>query len=337
MPVTDRLTLDAFHIAQSALERLWQLDDPEYERLRALQNLALHTLVTSQASWLQLRDTFNVNDWVPVLAALGFDHGNLEAFIMLANQGPAGRVEANRLLNWFCRGSAGAHPSLDKATEYYQKCIVNARRWVDVPPRQHSDWHSWMPGHTLGPYWAPLVHYIPSWAGEAAFACHPVMPQGPPVEPGGGASAAAPGGPSAAATPGTAEHPSCQGPGPGGPSAAAPPGTTEHPGGQGHGLAGASAAATHGTAEHPACKGPGPGGPAAAAPPGPTEHPGGQGHGLGGPDAAAPPGTTEQLGGQAHGAGGPAAAAPPLACSTDPGPITAPRMAISPGTSGPPS
>ena len=81
---------------QSALARLQALGDPEYERLAETNRRFIG--LTQAAEWAHLKQTANLDDWSPVLLAMGCDEQNVQPLALLAQQGPAGRCEANRLL-----------------------------------------------------------------------------------------------------------------------------------------------------------------------------------------------------------------------------------------------
>ena len=89
----------------TALARLQQLRDPEYKRL-AMQH---HDSATSYVNknWDYLKSTKNIKDWLPVLVQLGADHGVVQGICMLAQQGPAGRMQANMLLWQRSRAPSG--------------------------------------------------------------------------------------------------------------------------------------------------------------------------------------------------------------------------------------
>ena len=80
----------------AAMARLEQLQDPGFGVLWQ-KHVDFLALVRSER-WPMLRDTTDIRQWYPVLDALGLDHGNVMSLVALAQQGVAGRTEANRLL-----------------------------------------------------------------------------------------------------------------------------------------------------------------------------------------------------------------------------------------------
>ena len=99
------------------------------------------------------------------LAAAGADTGNITSLAKLAQQGVAGRVEANRLLwNWTHPRGHSTRAYRDKR-EFFQSSIRRARQHLDEPPKNEKDWLAWVPGKALGPYWEPgHLDFFPVWA-----------------------------------------------------------------------------------------------------------------------------------------------------------------------------
>ena len=85
--------------------------------------------------------------------AVGADEGNILALVGLAQQGVAGRCEANRLLWQWTKPVSPGTMGYVSGPAIYQAMIRKARQIVDAPPRCSKDWEAWEPGHALGPYW----------------------------------------------------------------------------------------------------------------------------------------------------------------------------------------
>ena len=136
---------------QNALARLEYLEDPCFEALHQA-NETFASLACTR-TWAHLRDTWDLQEWLPLLSSVGADHGNVQSLVMLAQQGVAGRVEANRLLWTWCHPQASDKQAYWNRPMVFQAAIRNARQSLDMPPRNHQDWLAWVPGHALGPYW----------------------------------------------------------------------------------------------------------------------------------------------------------------------------------------
>ena len=107
----------------------------------------------ARARFWHFRTTFDPEDWRNLLMSLGADEGNILALVVLAQQGIAGRVEANRLLwTWMKPTAPGTRPYVD-APGLFQASIRNARQNIDQPPMTMYDWKAWVPGRAYGPYW----------------------------------------------------------------------------------------------------------------------------------------------------------------------------------------
>ena len=154
--------LDDGTLASSALARLEQLQDPQFERLKNEAEAIMSLACTKQ--WAHLKDTFDLQDWVPLLTRAGADHGNITSLVELAQQGVAGRVEANRLLWTWCHPQSSSKVPYENKVQVYQASIRKARQSLDMPPKTHQDWGAWVPGRALGPYWEPHRVWIPDWA-----------------------------------------------------------------------------------------------------------------------------------------------------------------------------
>ena len=153
---------------QSALARLEHLEDPCFEALH-LANESFASLACTR-EWAHLQDTFDVEEWIPLLSSCGADHGNLQSLVLLAQCGVAGRVEANRLVWTWCHPQASNKAAYWNKPQVFQAAIRNARKSLDQPPRDHQDWQAWVPGHALGPYWEPSEKFIPTWANGKQYA-----------------------------------------------------------------------------------------------------------------------------------------------------------------------
>ena len=102
--------------------------------------------------------------------------------VLLAQQGTAGRAEANRLIWTWIQPKAAGSGNYAHAPAVYQAAIRNARHGVDKPPESHMDWNAWAPGHALGPHWALKADFLMM-----------VKPPGPPPPVHGAAPGADPG------------------------------------------------------------------------------------------------------------------------------------------------
>ena len=164
----------------SALARLEELGDPEYERLAEINRRFVSLTMATQ--WSHLKATTNLDDWLPVLLSMGMDEQNVQSLALLAQQGHAGRCEANRLLwHWMNKVSMEGL-SYIHAPSFFQKAIRNARHSIDAPPRDHKDWAAWEPGHALGPYWGVKKEFLVPPGPPSTPSPHTV--QGPPAAPG---------------------------------------------------------------------------------------------------------------------------------------------------------
>ena len=153
---------------KSALARLHALGDPGYEPLADIDRRFV--ALTQETRWGHLKQTTSLDDWSPVLLAMGMDEQNVQPLALLAQQGPAGRCEANRLLwHWMNKVSMDGLNYIH-GPSYFQKAIRNARQAVDAPPRDHKGWGAWEPGHALGPFWGL----------KKEFMAPPGPPPGPP-------------------------------------------------------------------------------------------------------------------------------------------------------------
>ena len=106
----------------------------------------------AKARFWHLRTTFDPEDWRSLLMSLGADEGNMIALVALAQQGVAGRVEANRLLWTWMKSTAPGARAYVGAPSVFQASIRNARQNIDQPPMTMYDWGAWVPGHAYGPY-----------------------------------------------------------------------------------------------------------------------------------------------------------------------------------------
>ena len=148
--------------AASCLARLEEIGDPQYEALRTANEVWASMSCTK--NWAHLKDTFDIMDWLPLLVAVGADTGNVQSLAMLAQQGVAGRVEANRLLWTWCHPQASHKKPYRERPQVFQGSIRRARQSLDEPPNVSQDWKSWVPGRALGPWWEPHRDLIPTWA-----------------------------------------------------------------------------------------------------------------------------------------------------------------------------
>ena len=160
--------------AAAALARLEEIQDPHFEALRTANEAYASLTCTKQ--WAHLRDTFDLQDWMPLLIAVGADHGNIVGLSQLAQQGVSGRVEANRLLWTWCHPQSSSKAQYKSKAQVFQAAIRNARKFLDCPPLASQDFKNWVPGHSLGPYWEPKLESIPSWAEAAAWVGKPKPP-----------------------------------------------------------------------------------------------------------------------------------------------------------------
>ena len=167
--------LDDGTLASSPLARLEQLKDPQFERLKN-ESEALASLAC-QKQWAHLKNTFDVQDWVPLLTKVGADAANIMSLCELAQQGVAGRVEANRLLWTWCHPQSTQKTPYANKAQVFQASIRKARQSLDQPPKGHEDWKAWVPGRALGPYWEPHKDFIPTWAdGKQWVGAAPAAP-----------------------------------------------------------------------------------------------------------------------------------------------------------------
>ena len=112
-------------LAASAMERLRDLGDPQYEALLFQEQLRLYRWSTEE--WATLRDTFDIKLWIePLCDHLGMDEQNVLSLMCLVAQGSPGRVEANRLMWQFLKPCAHGSYGFHKRSEVYQKAIRNA-------------------------------------------------------------------------------------------------------------------------------------------------------------------------------------------------------------------
>ena len=155
------------HGMQSALARLEFLGDESFDAL-SLANENFASLACTR-SWAHLKNTMDLAEWIPLLSSVGCDQGNVQALVQLAQQGVAGRVEANRLLWTWCHPQASSRVPYQKKAQVFRASIRNARKSLGQPPLTHQDWQAWVPGHALGPYWEPKAEYIPSWANGSQW------------------------------------------------------------------------------------------------------------------------------------------------------------------------
>ena len=132
-------------LATNALMRLRELGDPQYEALAwRMRNRHLQ-------SWAYLRDNFDAIAWYDVLEDdLNLNKAACQSLFLLAQQGPPGQVEANRILwNFLCRSVRDAPAYYDNSSMMISQ-VRNARRNIDRPPESHKDWKAWTPAHALG-------------------------------------------------------------------------------------------------------------------------------------------------------------------------------------------
>ena len=143
-------------LADSALDRLKDLDDPQYLPLLYKKHLWLHKLTVQK--WATLRDTWNIKDWGDVLQDLGCDEQAFQALVLLAQQGPPGRAEANRLIWNFMKpgGFTYRNPG-----QVWMASIKRARMEIDRPPVNHQDWQAWTPQKALEGDWEVKVNFAP--------------------------------------------------------------------------------------------------------------------------------------------------------------------------------
>ena len=66
----------------------------------------------------------DINDWVPLLLSLGCDEANIQALCLLAQQGPAGRIEANRLVHTWASPGPGGRSGYDRAAQVIVVVVV---------------------------------------------------------------------------------------------------------------------------------------------------------------------------------------------------------------------
>ena len=137
--------LDAAHspLAASALDRLKDLGDRQYEHLAYQEFVQRYRWCTE--GWHHLRDTFDVKLWVPVLQTLGMDQEAYKSLVCLAQQGPAGRCEANRLLWQYMKPAAPGASPYQHSAMVWMGSIRRARQCVNCPPRGHLDYLAWTP------------------------------------------------------------------------------------------------------------------------------------------------------------------------------------------------
>ena len=77
----------------------------------------------STEQWDHLRDTWDPTEWHQVLMDLGCDEHAYASLLALVQQGPAGRVEANRLLWQFMKPAAPGQGPFQNAAQVWQKAI----------------------------------------------------------------------------------------------------------------------------------------------------------------------------------------------------------------------
>ena len=80
----------------SALARLQEINDEKYMAL-AIEHVECARRHIDD-NWENLKNTYDLDDWLPSLVALGADRGVVQGICMLAQQGVSGRAQANWLL-----------------------------------------------------------------------------------------------------------------------------------------------------------------------------------------------------------------------------------------------
>ena len=153
-------------LAGSALERLREIGDPQYEALQYMENLWLYRMSTE--GWASVRDTSDPLIWADILGRAGADERSMQALFLLAQQGPAGRVEANRFI-WqhlkprdpAKKGSGKGPGGYCNAAQVFQVSVRNARFDIDRLPDDHKDWQAWTPGTSLNGRWELRPEFAP--------------------------------------------------------------------------------------------------------------------------------------------------------------------------------
>ena len=114
--------------------------------------------VVARNKWANLRDTWDIKDWAPLLIELGCDELAFKSLVLLAQQGPPGRAEANRLIwNFLKPGKVGG--KYRDPAQVWQASIKHARESFDRPPVNHQDWQSWTPHKELAGEWVLKEQY----------------------------------------------------------------------------------------------------------------------------------------------------------------------------------
>ena len=153
--------------ARTALARLQEIEDPEFDNLRlASLGILEHCRDKGKGKGSgkglpHLRDTLALEDWRVPLDALGCDQQNVMSLVLLAQQGLPGRAEANNLLWLWMTPTSLESLCYINAPLVYQAAIRNARKKVDRPPDEHRDYTLWTPHATLVGTWERLSMYAP--------------------------------------------------------------------------------------------------------------------------------------------------------------------------------
>ena len=116
---------------KSALARLKELGDEQYDALYYQQAMLRHRYQTSE--WTTLRDTMDATVWVKLLCDLDIDLQGAQHLFLLAQQGVPGRTAANKLL-WEMLAPGALHGKWDPE-KIWQAQIKTARLKIDQPPQ----------------------------------------------------------------------------------------------------------------------------------------------------------------------------------------------------------
>ena len=151
------------------LEYIFQDQKEPYQAVLH-KNLSHLANIWSSNEYCRMRDSEDLDrTWQLTFECLGFDIANLMSFVLMAQQGPAGRALCNFLLYMFLAPSRinlqmkYVHLACD-----YQRIMKIARMHLDQPPMFHWHLKTWHPCKTLNGDWWILTHF-----GRGCEAQHP--------------------------------------------------------------------------------------------------------------------------------------------------------------------
>ena len=124
----------------SPIAHLEAIGDPEALWLKYHRDLWRWSVVEGGAPWMSIRDTANLEEWSPLLQEFGLDVEATTQLCLLAQQGPAGRAEANRLVHHLIKKGR----PIQQVSSWMTKLVKEARQFhLDKPPADSPEWLQW--------------------------------------------------------------------------------------------------------------------------------------------------------------------------------------------------